>query len=438
MKIIIVGAVAGGATVASQIRRTLPDAEITVYEKGRDMSFANCGLPYYLGNEVQERNDLLQASAASFKHKKEITVKLYHEITAVDTDDQSVTIYDHLNGETSTDHYDKLILSPGCQAIRLPQLQGSDISFPVRTLEDTDIIEQHIEKQNVSNVLVIGAGYISLEMVENLKHRGLDVTLLHRNERLLKTMDAQFLPHLTKIIDDQNIKLQLNDEVASIDGQAVTFKSGLTSTYDLIIEAVGIEPNTEFLQDSGIELNDKGYIKTDAFFQASAQNVFALGDAIETFYRHTGEKTTIALAWGAHRAAAMIAAHLAGDRQPFQGLLGTNIIRFFDHAIASVGISEQEVENYDAMQMTFNQYPHARYMEQAHPMHISVYYRADNRQILRACFFGKQGVDKRVDIIATAMINGMTVDDLKDIEIAYAPPFSSPKDIINMIGYRAK
>ncbi|TDM03781.1 CoA-disulfide reductase [Macrococcus carouselicus] len=438
MKIIVVGAVAGGATVASQVRRVLPDAEIIVYEKSRDMSFANCGLPYYLGNIIESRNHLVQASAASFKEKKDISVKLYHEVTAVDTAAKTVTVLDHLTGQTSTDSYDKLILSPGGRAVRLPQLTDSDITFPVRTLEDTDIIEQHIEKKEVKNALIIGAGYISIEMIENLKNRGLNITLLHRSEQLLKTMDAQFLPHLTKLLTDHEIRLQLNDEVDTIDNGTVTFKSGLTGQYELIIEAVGITPNTEFLKNSSIELNDKGYIKTDHYFGTTAEDVYALGDAIETFYRHTGDRTTVALAWGAHRAASLIAEHLAGEKQAFQGLLGTNILRLFDHAIASVGISEAEVRNYDALQVTFDQYPTARYMPQSHPMHVSVYYRRDNRQILRACFFGKQGVDKRVDVIATAMMNNMTVDDLKDIEIAYAPPFSSPKDIINMIGYRAE
>lgn len=438
MKIIVVGGVAGGATVASQIRRELPDAEIIIYEKGRDMSFANCGLPYYLGAEITDRSELTQASAATFKEQKEITVKLYHEVTAVDAAHKTVTILNHLTQETTEDTYDQLILSPGCQAVRLPQLADSDIAFPVRTLEDTDIIEQHIEQYDVKKALIIGAGYISLEMVENLKHRGLDVTLLHRNERLLKTMDAQFLPHLMNCLKEAAINIQLNDEVDRIKGKTVTFKSGLSADYDLIIEAVGITPNTEFLVSSGIELNDKGYIVTDEYFQTSVKDIYALGDAIETFYMHTGQKTTVALAWGAHRAANLIAGNLAGHKKAFNGLLGTNIIRFFDHAIASVGISEKEAQECGAAHLSFDQYPQARYMPRSHPMHISVYYDSDTRQILRACFFGKMGVDKRVDVIATAIIAKMTIDDLKDIEIAYAPPFSSPKDIINMIGYRAK
>ncbi|ULG72632.1 CoA-disulfide reductase [Macrococcus brunensis] len=438
MKIIVVGAVAGGATVASQIRRELPDAEIVVYEKGRDMSFANCGLPYYLGNEIEDRSKLVQASADSFKERKEIAVHLYHEVTAVDTANKSVIVHNHLTNDTTEENYDKLILSPGCKAVRLPQLKGSDITFPVRTLEDTDIIEQHIEQYDVRKALVIGAGYISLEMIENLKNRGLDVTLLHRSERLLKTMDAQFLPHLMNCLKEESIKTQLNDEVATIEGRTVTFKSGFSEDYDLVIEAVGITPNTDFLENSHLVLNDKGYIVTDEYFQTSSQDVYALGDAIETFYMHTGAKTTVALAWGAHRAANLIAGNLAGKIKAFNGLLGTNIIRFFDHAIASVGISEAEAKEYGAAHVSFDQYPQARYMPRSHPMHISVYYDKETRQILRACFFGKQGVDKRVDVIATAIIAKMTIDDLKDIEIAYAPPFSAPKDIVNMIGYRAK
>jgi len=438
MKIIVVGAVAGGATVASQVRRELPQAEIIIYEKGRDMSFANCGLPYYLGNEIEDRSELLQASAESFKERKEIAVHLYHEVIAVDTAKKTVTVHNHLTNNITEETYDKLILSPGCKAVRLPQLAGSEITFPVRTLEDTDIIEQHIEQYEVKKALVIGAGYISLEMIENLKHRGLDVTLLHRSDRLLKTMDEQFLPHLMNYLKEASIKTQLNDEVTSIEDKTITFKSGLSEDYDLIIEAVGITPNTDFLENSNIDLNDKGYIVTDKYFQTSNQDVYALGDAIETFYMHTGAKTTVALAWGAHRAANLVAGNLAGNEKAFNGLLGTNIIRFFDHVIASVGVSEEEAKEYGAAHMSFNQYPQASYMPRSQPMYISVYYDKETRQILRACFFGKQGVDKRVDVIATAIIAKMTIDDLKDIEIAYAPPFSAPKDIINMIGYRAK
>jgi len=437
LKIIVVGAVAGGATSASQIRRMLTDAQINIYEKDRDMSFANCGLPYYLGEVFTERERLLQATPDSFNDQKNITVKTKHEVTAVNPQRRTVTVYNHDSEESFEDNYDALILSPGCRPISMAATQGSSIVFPLRNLEDTDAIEQYIDSHHVQKALIIGAGYIGLEMVENFKHRGLDVTLTSRSEHIMKAMDQQFIPLLKNIIVEQQVHLILGDELAQLNGNEVTFKSGHKESFDIIIEAIGITPNTEFLTDSGIELNDRGYIKVNDYFETSIDGIYALGDAIETFYRHTKDKTTVALAWGAHRAANLIAGNLSGDKQPFKGLLATNIVRFFDYTIASVGISESALQSYDYEHINYQQKNHANYLPDARVTSVSVYYRKDNRQLLRACVFGQEGVDKRIDIIATAMGLGATVDDFKDIEIAYAPPYSSPKDIVNMIGYRA-
>ncbi|UTH14436.1 CoA-disulfide reductase [Macrococcus equipercicus] len=437
MKIIVVGAVAGGATSASQIRRTLPDADIVIYEKDRDMSFANCGLPYYLGKVFAERERLLQATPESFQQHKQITVNTDHEVTAIDTAGQFITVVNHTTGESFLGHYDALILSPGCRPLRMTATKHSDFVFPLRNLEDTDAIDQYIDTNDVQKALIIGAGYIGIEIVENFKCRGLDVTLTNRSEHIMTAMDQQFIPLLKNIITEQQVGLLLDDEVVALEGHDVIFKSGHRESFDIVIEAIGITPNTEFIAHSGIELNDKGYIKVNEYFETTADNVYALGDAIETFYRHTGTTTTVALAWGAHRGANLIAGNLSGHKERFKGLLATNIVRFFDHTIASVGISESELAAYDYEHISYEQKNHASYLPDARVTCISIYYRKDNRQLLRACIVGQEGVDKRIDIIAAAMGFGATVDDFKDIEIAYAPPYSSPKDIVNMIGYRA-
>lgn len=437
MKVIVVGAVAGGATAASQIKRLCLDADITIYEKDRDMSFANCGLPYYIGDVVQTRDQLIQATPEQFKEKKGITVYPYHEVVAINADDHTIQVVNHQTKETFQDAYDYLILSPGCRAVKLPQIKDRSFVFPVRNLEDIDQIKQIIETAQAKNALVIGAGYISLEMVENLSKAGLAVTLLNRSDDLFKAADRRFNPMIKNILAENNITLQLNDEISDVHGHTVTFNSGQVRDYDVIIEAVGITPNTDFVGDS-IQLNDKGYIVVDEYFETTAEDVYALGDAIETFYRHTGTPTTVALAWGAHRAANLIAESLSGNKQPFKGLLATNIVQLFNHSIGSTGIKESELKDFDYSVVVTEQKNAAGYMPDARVLSLAVYYRNDNRQILRACAFGEKGVDKRIDILATAIGAGLTIDDLRDVEIAYAPPYASPKDIINMIGYKAQ
>lgn len=437
MKIIVVGAVAGGATVASQIRRSLPSAEITVYEKDRDMSFANCGLPYYLGQEVASRDELVQATKELFVEKKNITVKTFHEVIGINAQEHTVTVYDHKEKREFTDTYDRLILSPGCRATLLEQVEDTTNVFYLRNLMDTDAIETHIVKKNVKNALVVGAGFVSLEIAENFTKRGIDVTLVHRSNRIFKPTDHIFCQELMNTLEDNNVTLQLSDEVKSVEGKHVVFKSGKEADFDIIIISIGITPNTSFVGED-VSLNEEGYIQVNEYFETSSKDIYALGDAIETFYRHTKQPTKIALAWGTHRAASLIADNFSGKDIPFQGLLGTNIVRVFNRSIASVGLSEDEVEEYDYEHIVVSQKDRAGYMKDAKKLTISVYYDKKTRLLYRASLFGESGVAKRADIIATAMINNMTIDEFKDIEVAYAPPYASPKDIVNMLGYKAK
>lgn len=439
-KIIVIGAVAGGATVASQIRRLDTESEIVVYEKDRDMSFANCGLPYYLGQVVEDRVYMLSATPEQFKEKKNITVKTFHEAIALNDKEKTITIKNHETGETFEDNYDQLILSPGCRANLLPV--QSDRLFTLRNLVDTDKIEQFIKEKNVQSALIIGAGYVSLEILENLYYRGIDVTWIHRSDHINKSMDKDLNQAIFDEIEDLSINYRLNEEVTNVEDRTVSFKSGKVEEYDLIIAGVGIKPNSDWLQSSSIQLNDKGYIPVNEFFETNVQDVYALGDVIETFYRHTKKRTSITLAWGAHRAAGLIAENLQinnqNDRASFKGLLGTNIVRFFNYALASVGVTEAELKQYDYSVVEQTQKQHAGYYPNAEPLTLRVYFDKETRKILRACAVGKDGADKRIDILSTAIIGGLTVDELKEIEIAYAPPFSSPKDIVNMIGYKAQ
>ncbi|QNR07431.1 CoA-disulfide reductase [Macrococcoides canis] len=438
MKIIIVGAVAGGATVASQIRRLDADAEIVIYEKDRDMSYANCGLPYYIGETVGSRDNIVMATPDAFNDNRNIQVHTYHEVTRLFPEEKKIEIYNHRTDETQTDTYDYLILSPGASQV-VPDLYRHDHVFQLRNLEDTDKIDQYIRRMNAKRALVVGGGYISLEMAENLKHRGLDVTLVHRSSHFLKQMSRDITDTIPQVLEDNGINLKLEDEVVSINERTVTFKSGDTETFDIIITALGLKPNTKFIGDA-LELNNKGYIKVNPYFETSNPSIFALGDAIETFYRHVDQKATIALAWGTHRAASIIAHNLFHqDKEAFKGLLGSNILRLFDHTYASVGLPETLVLEMDNIaKVSKTQKYKAGYMPYSTHLTMTVYYEQSTGKILSASAAGKSGVDKRIDVVSTAMIGGLTIYDFKDIEVAYHPDYSSPKDIINMLGYKAK
>lgn len=436
-KVIVVGAVAGGATAASQLRRLDPDVQITVYEKDRDMSFANCGLPYYLGNVVAARNDLLPITPDDFKQKKRIDVFVKHEVIAVDSHQKTVKVKNHSTGETFTDHYDTLILSPGARANQLnfnaPHL------FTLRNMEDTDAIERFIEENHVERVLIVGGGYVSLEVLENMYLRGLKPTLIHRSEAINKHMDQDMNHVIFDILKDKKIPYRLNEEIASIDGKNVTFTSGLQETYDLIITGVGVKPNSDFLNNSGIHLDDKGYIPVNDRFQTNQPDVYALGDIITSHYRHVDLPAHIPLAWGAHRGASVIAEQLAGNKNiTFKGFIGANIVKFFDCTLTSTGIAPNELKHFDYEVVEVKQTAHAGYYPNNAKLHLRVYYDKESRQLLRGAAVGQKGADKRIDVLTMAMMHQSTVDELTEFEVAYAPPYSHPKDALNMLGYKAR
>lgn len=436
-KIVVVGAVAGGATVASQIRRLDKESEIIVFEKDRDMSFANCALPYYIGNVVTSRDLVLEATPEQFYDSKQITVKPYHEVTAVDTAENKVIVYDKKAEQSYTVEYDKLVLSPGCSANHLKL--NSPIAFTLRNMEDTDAIYQFIEHHQVQNALVIGAGYISLEILDNLYERNIQPMLIHRSEHINKLMDSDMNEPIIEEMDRRGIPYRLNEEVVKVEGNEVHFKSGAVKTFDLIIEGVGVKPNSAFLQSSSIHLDEHGYIPVNNKFETNIPNVYALGDIITSHYRHVDLPAHVPLAWGAHRAASIIAEQLASNKKiQFKGYLGSNIVKFFDYTFASVGVSPSELTHFNYKMVEVNQNDHAGYYPNNHKLHLRVYFDSNTRQILRAAAVGKSGVDKRIDVLSMAMMHQSTIDDLTDFEVAYAPPYSRPKDIINMIGYKAR
>lgn len=435
-RIVIVGAVAGGATVASQIRRLDSESEIIIYEKDRDMSFANCGLPYYIGDVVKERDDLLPLTPERFYDNKGVKVYTYHEVTGIDAEHNRMSVHDRQADETFTTTYDTLILSPGCSANNLGL--NSEMAFTLRNMEDTDAIVDYITTHNVKNALVIGAGYISLEVLENLYERGVQPTMIHRSEKINKLMDQDMNKPILDELEERDIPYYLNEKVSSVEDHTVYFKSGTSGEYDMIIEGVGVKPNSQFIQNSGVEMDDNGYIPVNERFQTNVPNIYALGDIITSHYRHVDYPAHVPLAWGAHRAASIIAQQLAGDDSiTFKGYLGSNIVKFFDHTFASVGVNPQGLDDFDYEMVEVKQDAHADYYPGNTEIHLRVYFEKGTRKIIRAAAVGEEGVDKRIDVLSMAMQNQMTIDELTEFEVTYAPPYSHPKDLINMIGYKA-
>ncbi|BBD93028.1 CoA-disulfide reductase [Staphylococcus caprae] len=436
-KIVIVGAVAGGATCASQIRRLDKESEIIIFEKDRDMSFANCALPYYIGEIVNERDNVLAYTPETFYQKKQIKVKTYHEVIEINDDKQTVTVCNRQSGETFEESYDTLILSPGADANSLGF--ESDIAFTLRNFEDTEAIDQFISETDAKHALVVGAGYISLEVLENLHERGLNVTLIHRSNHINKLMDQDMNQPIIDELEKRNISYRFNEEISKIDQHQVTFTSGKVENYDLIIEGVGTHPNSKFIQSSNVQLDEHGFVPVNDKFQTNIPNIYALGDVITSFYRHVDLQAQVPLAWGAHRGASIIAEQLAGDASiSFKGYLGSNIVKFFDYTLASVGVKPIELDYFNYEMVEVKQGAHAGYYPGNTPLHLRVYFEKDSRKLLRAAAVGQEGVDKRIDIMSMAMMNQMTVDELTEFEVAYAPPYSHPKDLINMIGYKAR
>ncbi|WP_031547750.1 CoA-disulfide reductase [Salinicoccus luteus] len=436
-KVIIVGGVAGGATTAAQLRRIDPEIDITIYEKGRDISYGNCGLPYHIGGEVEERDQLVAATPESFGERN-ITVETHHQVMGVDTENRTVQVKDIRNDRTFDAEYDYLVLSPGSAPRLVPALLDVPQAFVLHSLEDLDGIIGHIEEKRITRAVVVGAGYIGLEMTENLVHRGIDVTLIHRDSEIYRPLESDMSDFFLEELKSRGVEVKLDTEIVEVDGGTATLSNGEEIEAPMIIAGIGITPRTDFLEGSGITLNEEGYICTDKHGRTNREHVYAVGDAIETNYHHVDRPVHVALAWGAHRMAYVISNQISGDSSVcFEGLLGTNIMRFFDYDIATLGLTEPELADYPHFIVDHRQKNKAGYMSDSVPIHVRAYIGKDDGKILRAVVVGTEGIDKRIDLLSAHIRLGGTAMDLANIEVAYSPPYSSPKSVLNMVGYKA-
>ncbi|CAM4372781.1 CoA-disulfide reductase [Paenibacillus typhae] len=442
-KVLIVGGVAGGASAAARLRRLDEDAEIIMFERDAHISFANCGLPYYVGESIQDRSKLMVQTPESMKSRFNLDVRIHSEVTEIHVNEKTVTVNSKDNG-VYTESYDYLILSPGAKPLK-PPIPGidSNLIFTLRNIPDTDRIKSYVDREDIQNAVVIGGGYIGVEMAENLRHRGLDVTLVEAAPHILAPFDSDMVTFAEKELQDNGVRLQLGDGVQSFeekDGKiTVSLQSGKKATTDMVILAIGVAPDTGFLRDSGIKLGARGHILVNASLQTNCDGVYAVGDAVEITDFVSGQQSAVPLAGPANKQGRIVADHICGLQSTYKGTQGTAIIKIFGLTGASTGSNERVLTKLNIPYRTVYVHPssHASYYPGAKPIALKLLFN-DEGTILGAQAFGEKGVDKRIDVIATVLRLKGTVNDLAELELTYAPPFSSAKDPVNMAGYLAQ
>ena len=442
MKVVIVGGVAGGASAAARIRRLDESAEIIVFEKTGYISYANCGLPYYIGDVITDSSDLTLQTPESFWTRFRILVKVNHEVTNIDVTKKTVTVKNLLTGTEWEEPYDKLLLSPGAKSVR-PNLPGIDSEkiFSLRTVEDTFRIHDYLEKTKAQSAVIVGGGYIGIEVAENLKEKGLNVTIVQRPNQLMNTLDYDMASFVHSKLRAKGISLRLNSNVTSFrqDGERIVtlLEDNSEIAADMVLLAIGVAPENSLAKQAGLKLGVKGSIVVNDRMETSVQDIYAVGDAIQVKHFVTEEDTVIALAGPANKQGRIAADNICGGDSHYQGSMGSSIIKIFDMTVAGTGLTEKVAKSMgiDCESVVLSPASHAGYYPGAKVMTMKVVFEKDTWKLLGAQIVGTEGVDKRLDVLATAMHAGMKANMLKDLDLAYAPPFSSAKDPVNMAGF---
>ena len=442
-KIVIVGGVAGGASCAARCRRLDETAEILLLDRGPYVSFANCGLPYYVGDVIKDESKLLLASEALFRDRFNIEVRTRHEAVAIDRDKREIEVRELATGRVYRESYDALVLSPGAMAVR-PPLPGIDLLgiFVMRSIPDSRDVRAWIDAKQAKSAVVVGGGFIGLEMAENLAHRGLSVTVVEMLNQVMPPLDPEMAQPVQQHMEAHGIKMALGDGVAGFEtneaGQLVVrTKSGAAHAGDLVILAIGVRPETALAKAAGLELGERGGIRVDDQMHTSDPHIWAVGDAVETRDIITGQATLIPLAGPANRQGRIAADVICGRDSRFRGVQGTAICGVFDIAVASTGASEKALQragitDYDKVYLHPNQ--HVGYYPGAKQINLKLIFRKSDGRILGAQAVGEADVARRIDVIATAIQFGGTVYDLEEAELCYAPQFGGAKDPVNFAG----
>lgn len=437
-KIVIVGGVGGGATVAAQIRRMDKESEIILFEKGNYIAFSNCGMPYYIGGIINDRDDLL-VGTEKFANKYGVTVKSNTEVTSINRIEKQIE-YEDKNGIHESS-YDTLILSPGASAIT-PKFDGlnKNRTFTLHTIPDMDRIYTYIRENKPKSCAIVGAGFIGMEMVENLVELGIDCTVLDRSKQVMKLVDEDMAAIIQDHMREKGVNLILEDglDAFSNNGTTLHLVSGKSLQADMTILATGIKPNTQLATTIDLETGKTGALTVNKYMQTKDPDIYALGDVVETNDYLTNTPRHVALAWPAHRQAYIIASHLQGRSLEYNGTQGSAIFKVFELSVATTGYNQDALNNLGIKYkvITHKSLSHAGYYPGAKKVHIKVIFNENDGTIYGAQIIGKDGVDKRIGIIVTAMKGKLSAADLAELELPYAPPYSSPKDPINIVGYK--
>lgn len=442
MKVVIVGGVAGGATAAARLRRLDENAQIIIIERSGYISYANCGLPYYIGEEIKEKSALTLQTPQSFYNRFRIDARVKQEVIKINRDEKTVVIRRIDDGEEYTESYDKLILSPGAKPV-IPPLPGIDNEkiMTVRTVEDTFKVYDYIENNSPKKAVVAGGGFIGLETAENLLKRGIDVTLIERSTHVMPPFDEDMAAIMHNCIKDNGIDLRVNTSVTGFNENGgkieVSIDNGESINADMVIMSVGVTPESTLAKRAGLETGIRGAIAVNTNMLTSDENIYAVGDAVEVNHYVSGKKTLIALAGPANKQGRIAADNICGIKSEYKGSQGSSVLKLFNMTAAATGMNNKATADsgYDYDNVILTSASHATYYPGATNMTVKVTFEKKTGKILGAQIVGYDGVDKRIDVLATAIRANMTAFDLTDLDLAYAPPYSSAKDPVNMAGY---
>lgn len=442
MKVVIVGGVAGGATAAARLRRLDEQAEIVVFERSGFISYANCGLPYYIGDVITDPQDLTLQTPESFFSRFRVNMKVRHEVTALHPEKHTVSVKNLKTGEGFEESYDKLILSPGAKPTQPPVL-GTDLKklFTLRTVEDTLSIKRYINRNHPKSAILAGGGFIGLEVAENLRELGMDVTIVQRPKQLMKPFDSDMASFIHNEMRKHGVKLALGHTVEGFeeteDGVQVLLKNEASLQADMVILAIGVTPDTRLAKEAGLELGIKGSILVNDKMETSAPDIYAVGDAVQVKHFVTGQDTLISLAGPANKQGRIAANNICGIDSHYPGSQGSSIVKVFDITAAATGINETIAKSsgLDVDKVILSPMSHAGYYPGGKVMTMKVVFEKETYRLLGAQIVGYEGVDKRIDVLATAIHAGMKATELAELDLAYAPPYSSAKDPVNLAGF---
>ncbi|MBL4953716.1 CoA-disulfide reductase [Neobacillus sp. OS1-32] len=442
-KIIIVGGVAGGATTAARLRRLDEHAEIILFERGEYISFANCGLPYYIGGTISERDQLLVQTVEEMSEKFHLDIRNLTEVTKINREKKTIEAKNLRTGQIYEEAYDKLVLSPGASPIKppIPGIEAAESLFTLRNIPDTDKIKSFVDSKKPKKATVIGGGFIGIEMAENLCDLGIQVTIVEMSNQIMAPIDYEMAAILHSHLREKGVKLILEDGVAAFkeNGKIVRLKSGKQIETDMIILAIGVKPENQLALSAGLKVGAWGGIQVNEYLQTEDPDIYAIGDAIEVKDYINGQPTQIPLAWPANRQGRIVADHINGIQAKYNGTLGTSIAKVFDMTVAATGNNEKTLKRLGMPYEVIHVHPgsHAGYYPGSFPLSLKLIFEKETGKIYGAQAVSYDGADKRIDVIATAIKGGLTIFDLPDLELAYAPPYSSAKDPVNLAGYTA-